>query len=550
MKLEPFFTSLNIEEEKLPKPKSFNFPFNHTPNGISFLAASILKEELKNKKLNHNFDALGKMFGVLVVENCNGEFGFLKAYSGKLGNNFKPKGFVPPLFDVHDNDGFFKHEEKKIDLLTEELNLLQSSDAYLSFKKSLIDTREKTAETLLEMKNKLRKEKEKRRREREREKERLSTKDIVELNEKLNEQSKRGQMSFKKEKKQLYKELLFIEEKFKEEEKKILVKKDERKILSSNLQRKLFESYSFLNANQERKNLIELFQETSFKVPPSGAGECCAPRLLQFAYSNGLTPICFTEFWWGASPDSEIRVHNQHYPACRGKCGPILKHMLSGLSVDPDPLTPTNKVKKVVVLYEDEYLVAVDKPAGILSVPGKEIAYSVASIIKNQFPNIEGPGLVHRLDYETSGVMLIAKSLKVYKLLQAQFTARTIKKNYVALLQKLITHNNGEVCLPLRADIINRPRQLVCYKYGKQAATEYQVLTTDKNEVRIEFRPITGRTHQLRVHAAHKLGLNSPIKGDSLYGKRGERLFLHAKKIVFQHPISGKKTTVISPVPF
>ncbi|MDC0296955.1 pseudouridine synthase [Crocinitomicaceae bacterium] len=536
--------------DKLDVPKRFNFPFNHAPNNLSLFAASKLKEELHGLGLKHNFDALGKMFGVLVVEAQNGELGFIKAFSGKLDDNIKPKGFVPPLFDVHNSRGFFKHEEKKIDLLTKEINLLESSRDYLSLKTSLLNARQKKAEELLNMKEKLRQGKEKRKIERDTQKAIVSSKSFIELNNKLNEQSKRDQMSFKKAKKQLDKELLFLEEKFKAVEDKIFAKKESRKGLSSSLQRKVFESYSFLNATQERKNLVELFEKTAFKRPPSGAGECCAPRLLQFAYSNSLKPICFTEFWWGASPDSEIRLHNQHYPACRGKCGPILKHMLKGLSVDPDPLAPINELEKVLVLHEDEDLLAVEKPAGLLSVPGKEIAYSLASIIKKQFPHIEGPGLVHRLDYETSGVVLIAKSLKVYQLLQKQFTSRTIKKTYVAILQNSISHDTGTVRLPLRADIINRPRQLVCFDHGKQAATEYQQLNSDKNGVRVQFHPITGRTHQLRVHAAHKLGLNSPILGDSLYGKRGGRLFLHAQEIVFQHPVSGKSITVISAVPF
>ena len=550
MNLEQFFTSLNTEKDKRPIPKSFNHPFNHEPNEISLFAASILKKKLQKNEVNHNFDALGKMFGVLVVEAHNGELGFIKAFSGKLDDNIKPNGFVPPLFDVHNSRGFFKHEEKKIDLLTKEINLLESSSDYLSLKKTLLNARQKKAEELLNMKEKLRQGKEKRKIERDTQKAIIPTKSFVELNEELNEQSKRDQMSFKKEKKQLDKELLFLEEKFKAIEDKIVAKKESRKALSSNLQRKLFESYSFLNAKQERKNLVELFEETAFKLPPSGAGECCAPRLLQFAYSNSLKPICFTEFWWGASPDSEIRLHDQHYPACRGKCGPILKHMLNGLSVDPDPLAPISELEKVLVLHEDEDLLAVEKPAGLLSVPGKEITYSLASIIKKQFPHIEGPGLVHRLDYETSGVVLIAKSLKVYQLLQKQFASRTIKKTYVAILQNTISHNKGTVQLPLRADIINRPRQLVCFNHGKQATTEYQQLISNKNGVRVQFHPITGRTHQLRVHAAHKLGLNSPIMGDSLYGKRGKRLFLHAQEIVFQHPVSGKSISVISPAPF
>lgn len=550
MNLEQFFTSLNTEKDKLPIPKSFNYPFNHEPNEISLFAAFILKKQLQKNELNHNFDALGKMFGVLVVEEPSGSFGFLKAFSGKLDNNLKPKGFVPQLFDVHDEKCFFKIGEKQIDILTEEVNQLQSAEDYLSLKKTLFDFRKKSEETVLEMKKQLRLGKEKRRKERLKQKEILSTKDFFILNEKLNEQSKSDQLSFKKEKEAFKKKRLLIEDALKTEEYKIIAKKQERKNLSSSLQTKLFESYSFLSAKREQKNLIELFEETGFKLPPSGAGECCAPRLLQFAYSNHLKPICFTEFWWGASPSSEIRSHNQHYPACRGKCGPILKHMLQGLSVDADPLTPTSEIEKVVVLYEDEDIIAVEKPANILSVPGKEITYSLSSIIQKQFPNIDGPGLVHRLDYETSGVVLVAKSLTVYKSLQAQFTSRTIKKKYIAILQVPLTNERGTISLPLRSDVINRPRQLVCFDYGKQATTEYRQVKFDEAGIRIEFHPITGRTHQLRVHAAHKLGLNSPIKGDRLYGTTDRRLFLHAEKIVFQHPVSGKITEVVSSVPF
>ena len=259
--------------------------------------------------------------------------------------------------------------------------------------------------------------------------------------------------------------------------------------MSAQIQSKIFEHYSFYNAKKEKKNLLALFENTAFGTPPSGAGECCAPRLLQYAYENGLSPICFTEFWWGRSPESEIRIHQNHYPACRGKCGPILQHMLEGIEVDSDPLIPVEKIKAVPVLYEDDLVIAVEKPANLLSVPGKEIEYSLTSIVKKQFPTIQGPGLVHRLDYETSGIVLIGKTMDSYKALQKQFLSRTVQKKYVALLERPIDSDLGEINLPLTLDIFNRPRQLVCFEKGKPALTKYRLINNKKG-TRIEFFPL------------------------------------------------------------
>lgn len=542
------FNSFNCD--RLDAPSVFNFPFNHEPISIALLAAEELKKELLTEVLQHNFDATGKMFGVLVVQDLKGALGFLKAYSGKLDNNTSPEGYVPPVFDVHHKAGVFKAEEKRIDALSEEIHLLESSLEYLSLEASLKEKQKQIEETLYNKKQLLLAKKEDRKKQRVLNKELLSNEEYLVLNHTLNEQSKKEQLVYKKEKRILKVELKALEDLFEKEENKVKKKKKERSDLSSRVQHQIFESYSFLNAQKEEKNLLELFENTAFKLPPSGAGECCAPRLLQYAYSNNLRPVCFTEFWWGASPDSEIRVHGQHYPACRGKCGPILQHMLKGISVDDDPLKKNKEISELKILFEDDVVLAIEKPADILSVPGKEIRHSLTSLLKKQFPEIEGPGLVHRLDYETSGVILVAKTLEVYKDLQKQFTSRTIKKKYVAILQNSISLDYGKINLPLRVDLYNRPRQLVCFKHGKKAETEFRVLDSTKTSVRVSFFPITGRTHQLRVHAAHKSGLNSPIKGDSLYGSSAERLFLHAEEIKFEHPVSGKIITLISPAPF
>ena len=378
----------------------------------------------------------------------------------------------------------------------------------------------------------------------------LSSAAYEEFNHRLNEQSKQEQITFKKERKALQMHLELLRQKFKKAEGLIEKKKRERKKLSAQIQAKIFEHYSFYNAKKEKKNLLTLFENTVFGTPPSGAGECCAPRLLQYAYENGLSPICFTEFWWGKSPESEIRIHQNHYPACRGKCvGPILQHMLEGIEVDSDPLIPVEKIKLSLSLYEDDLVIAVEKPANLLSVPGKEIEYSLTSIVKKQFPTIQGPGLVHRLDYETSGIVLIGKTMDSYKALQKQFLSRTVQKKYVALLERPIDSDLGEINLPLTPDIFNRPRQLVCFEKGKQALTKYRLINNKKG-TRIVFFPVTGRTHQLRVHAAHQKGLNSPILGDSLYGNSNDRLFLHAASLVFKHPQTNEIIEVDSTVPF
>ncbi len=545
-----YFNPIHFDSNKITVPSCFNFPFNNKPSAISLLAAEQVKNELKSNKLKHDFGAQGKMFGVLIVKSPQGNLGFLKAFSGKLEQNEQPKGYVPPVFDVHQTGGFFKKAEQQLDLLTEEVLFLENTPRYQELKKKLEEKQKEHQDTILEMKYKLKQHKALRKKERDSTIKTHSPRDYEHLNQQLNEISKQEQIVFKKEKKALQKSLEGLSLELKIEENKIKKKKIERRELSSRIQTTIFESYSFLNAKNKTKNLLELFEKTSFDLPPSGAGECCAPRLLQHAYKNNFEVICFTEFWWGASPQSEIRMHKQHYPACRGKCGPILHHMLEGIKVDKDPLIPLHKIDSVPVLYEDDSVIVVDKPANILSVPGKEIEYSLSSILQKQFPNIEGPGLVHRLDFETSGIVLVAKNMSCYKTLQKQFTSRSIRKKYVAILQESIASDSGTITLPLRVDLFNRPRQLVCFEHGKNTLTKYSIIKNKKTETRIAFYPVTGRTHQLRVHSAHKKGLNSPILGDSLYGTADKRLFLHAASLVFEHPITNKKIEIHSRVPF
>jgi tRNA pseudouridine32 synthase/23S rRNA pseudouridine746 synthase len=337
---------------------------------------------------------------------------------------------------------------------------------------------------------------------------------------------------------------------------------DERRRRSQELQLWLFDQYRFLNANGERRRLVNVWQDyhcsarisKKYPLPPGGTGDCCAPKLLQWAYSQGLKPLCMAEFWWGPSPKTEVRQHGQFYPACRGKCKPVLTWMLQGLEVDPNPEEVLGQPHLGIdIVYEDEWLVVVNKPSGLLSVPGRIGTYSVATILHERYP---GSQLVHRLDMGTSGLLVAAKDRTVYAALQQQFTNRNIQKTYIALLEGIPVQSKGTISLPLLCDPINRPRQVVDYERGKEAVTDYEVIvntsasSSDKSMTRIRLSPHTGRTHQLRMHCAHSDGLGCPILGDELYGHPADRLYLHAERLELTHPATGERMTFELPPDF
>jgi tRNA pseudouridine32 synthase/23S rRNA pseudouridine746 synthase len=331
---------------------------------------------------------------------------------------------------------------------------------------------------------------------------------------------------------------------------KIEVLKKERKEKSNYLQQTLFSKYAFLNSKKELKNLLAIFKNPAVK-PPAGSGECAAPKLLQYAFENNLTPITMAEFWWGTSPNMTVRQHKNFYPACQGRCRPILTHMLEDLPMDANLLLKNlSKDKELKIIYEDAALIVVHKPTELLSVPGKEIKDAVYTRIKEKYPTATGPLIVHRLDMSTSGILLLTKTKEANKILQSQFVNRTIKKRYVALLDGNLSGNSGTIKLPLRVDLDDRPKQLVDFTYGKAAETKWEVLRRENGKTRVYFYPITGRTHQLRVHAAHTKGLNIPIVGDDLYGRKESRLHLHAEFIEFLHPTTNKKMSFTIPPEF
>jgi tRNA pseudouridine32 synthase/23S rRNA pseudouridine746 synthase len=330
----------------------------------------------------------------------------------------------------------------------------------------------------------------------------------------------------------------------------------EHKEMSQQLQLWLFQQYRMLNAHGETKDLVEIWHDyhqnpkiqKKFPLPPGGTGDCCAPKLLQYAYQHHLKPVCMAEFWWGPSPQSEIRRHGEFYPACRGKCKPVLTWMLQGLDVDPDPETSGFLHQGIELIYEDEAIAVVYKPSGMLSVPGKADSFSVATWAKERWAESMLP---HRLDLMTSGVMLVAKTPEAYHSLQEQFAAHTIKKKYLAVVEGKVQQEHGVIDLPLSSDPLNRPRQIVDHEHGKRAITEYRVQACAEQAGRVvtllALYPHTGRTHQLRMHCAHKEGLGCPIVGDELYGHKADRLYLQAESIAFVHPTTGKRMHLFCP---
>ena len=339
---------------------------------------------------------------------------------------------------------------------------------------------------------------------------------------------------------------------------------EEKSNRSRALQLWLFRQFNFLNAHGQSMNLCDIFDKERCRIPPSGAGECCAPKLLQFAYQHHLHPVCMAEFWLGASPKGEIRYDGEYYPACQSKCKPILRHMLQGLEVDEHPLIPMmrEKAKEMRIIYDDEYLLAVFKPAGMLAVKGNVDAPSVESVIQETYPDVSGPLIVHRLDMDTSGIMIIAKNKDIHKALQIQFYKHEIRKRYIALLDGIVKDDKGTISLPLSPNALDRPRQMVNHEHGKDAITEYEVLERKDGRTLVAFYPLTGRTHQLRVHAASEEGLGCPIVGDRLYApskkiqdsvfkvQGSTRLFLHAESIDFTHPITGERIHLEEPADF
>jgi len=520
-------------------PDKFTFPFYYEPDELSIIAAGALQKYLETQTdFEHNFGlneshegfVIGKMFGILVVQNQNNELGYLWAFSGKLAESNQHPLFVPTVFDMLEENSYFKKEEIILNQYNKKIEKLENDKNYLAALKHLEQTKLQAKEEIQAQKEFIKQGKKSRA-----EKRKTPSAEAI---EQLNKESQEEGILLKKMTQHWNYKITEATEAVTVFTTPINQIKEERKEKSATLQQQLFAEYAFLNQYQELKSIGEIFKGN----PPAGAGECAAPKLLHYAFKHQLKPITMAEFWWGKSPKGEMRKHKQFYPACIGKCEPILKHMLQGIPMEENPFAINQaEGKELEIVFEDEYLLLVNKPAEFLSVPGKQITDSVQTRIKAIHPNAM---IVHRLDMSTSGLLLFGKTQEIYKKLQAQFINRKVQKRYVALLDGIIKADNGTIDLPLRGDLYNRPNQIVCYEYGKSSQTHWEVIEREDNKTLVYFYPITGRTHQLRVHAAHPLGLNTPIVGDDLYGTKANRLHLHAESISFQHPISNETLTI------
>jgi len=543
------YFSTSINEIKLPS--KFTFPFYYEPHPLCEFAASEVQNYLQTQTdFEHNFglapskkgSVIGKMFGILVVQNTKNEIGYITSVSGKLAEKNIHKKFVPPVYDMLTKDSYFLKEEQVLNQINLDLENLENHTDYLTLLAQYNSEKRKASIDIQEKKEDLKAAKKDRNFRRLKAHSRLSLEDYATLEEALAKESLEAKYFFNNVNRYWEHTLKALKEKLSVFTKKISILKKQRKTKSAALQQYLFEQYQFLNSKKEHKNLSQLFSETSEQFPPAGSGECAAPKLLQYAFLHDLKPIAMAEFWWGQSPNKEIRKHQQFYPACQGKCKPILTHMLSGIEMDTNPLLQNPAIgKELETVFEDESLIVIYKPEDFLSVPGIHIQDSVYTRVKQGVKNISGPIIVHRLDMSTSGILVLAKNKKAHKDLQSQFINKTVHKRYTALLDGIVNDNTGTINLPLRVDLDDRPRQLVCYEHGKPAETNWEVIERKNGKTKIHFYPISGRTHQLRVHASHALGLNIPIIGDDLYGKKSNRLYLHADTLEFTHPTSKQK---------
>ena len=601
--------TLNVS---IPSPRQFTYPFCYEVDPLAEAASLELQRYIADADLMSTEKGCGKMFGVLVVEYEDEEGalqrGFLAAYSGLLGGRNDWPYFVPPVFDAQQPDGHFKRTEREISAINSEIRAIENDPEYLQSVAQHEQTKKRLQAEVDAFKA-----------------------EVDAAKARRDARRKSGEPLSEEEQAEMIRESQFMKAELRRRRKameqanstlhiphstflKSLQRK--RKQMSDELQRWLFAAYRMLNAKGEERDLIDIFREYTHAMPPAGAGDCCAPKLLQYAYLHHLRPVCMAEFWWGESPASEIRHHLHYYPACRSKCLPILTHMLKGLDVAPNPLAQKRHSAEPRVLYADEYIMVVDKPVGMLSVPGKaesvrsEFSDSANISVEEYFANLQLPTnsqlpteqftigeadnsklkiqnskflkAAHRLDMDTSGLLVLARTEQAYVELQRQFASRETVKRYEAVLSgvptqnsKLKTQNSSTqpsgcleaISLPLIADINDRPRQRVDMEHGKPALTLYNIVevravdantavayTTkkvDKGRTLIHLYPKTGRTHQLRVHCAHPLGLACPILGDPLYGiERADRMYLHAAELTFRHPVTGETMHFLSPSGF
>ena len=537
------FHPLDVDTAAMELPRRFTCPFCYEPHPLALMAAKHVQQYVASRDDWADELSAGKMLGVLVVRSEDSQLGYLAAFSGNLAGSVRHDFFVPPVYDLLDPQGEFKQGEAQITAINHELERMEQSPELADIRRRESLARQEQADEIGDFKALMARHK------LERDERRQRGNLTPEDQEALLNQSRYEKAELKRIRQRHEAKISEIVEEMDIFCRNMAALRARRKAMSEALQERIFRLFVVSNARGERRDLVEVFKPLG-TLPPAGAGECCAPRLLNYAFVNHLLPVCMAEFWWGASPVGEVRHHGHFYPACRSKCKPILDFMLQGLDVEDNPLEQPMGDAGLDIIYDDRWLTVVNKPSGMLTVPGKALEDSLLTRYQAAHPEATGPIVVHRLDQETSGLVLFAKDKASHKALQQQFENHTISKRYIALLDGVVQQDEGVIDLPIRPDVDDRPRQRVDHEHGKPAVTRYRVLERRGPVTRIELEPLTGRTHQLRVHASHPLGLNCPIVGDRLYGTASSRLMLHAQSITFTHPATGRELSVEAPPEF
>ena len=541
-----------------------NNPFDYIPDRVCHEAFRELcgrLEALKNSGRPGDVNFMreleaGKMLGVLIADGADGVRHTLYAFSGQLGHGgFHFPGFVGPVFDYLQPDGHFKTHERDISRQNLDISRFET-DILPPVRKEYERVRNAFDAEVSAARDKYRESKSAR-------DARRKAGDVSDAElAAMIRQSQFEKAELHRLKKRVTAQLEPYATRLKEAEAQLSAMKEKRRADSEALQQWLFTNFRLLNARGESRSLSEIFADTPMRIPPSGAGECCAPKLLQAAYLQGWQPMAMAEYWYGRGKEGEVRIHGRHYPACRGKCRPVLGWMLQGLDIEPplDSDCDADTDLEPEVIFENRWFCVVDKPSGILSVPGKGTAISVQQWLEAKYGPERDVKVVHRLDQDTSGLLIAAFGPVAYKALQFLFATRQVKKTYVADLegdyQSRGVPQKGRIELPLSPDWLDRPRQRVDLDTGKDAVTGYEFLSVKDGHTRVEFHPLTGRTHQLRVHSASDAGLGMPIVGDRLYGHGNdcphnrERLHLHAMTLEFISPFDRRPCRFDSPLPF
>ena len=537
-------TILKVLHTTILPPSRMNNPLNYTPHPLCVMAAEEVRRMVReNAVMSSETRKSGKMFGVLVVETPDGNTGYLAAYSGQIAGRSNWDGFVPAVFDYLQDGGYFKTCEAEITAINKQVRLMETSEERRRLLSHLDETIAKAASEEQAYKTLMHESKARR------DSERAAGGVTPEREAEMTRESQFQKAELRRMRRRNADTIAMAREACHRYDTSISLLKQKRRTMSDRLQEWLFHHFVMLNKDGDSRSLTDIFRTSLSASPPAGAGECCEPRLLQYAFSHAMTPKCMAMFWIGASPEGEIRHEQTYYPACRSKCKPILEWMLGKDIVKDDTFITQHNGDNLTIIYQDSDIIVVDKPAGMLSVPGKNDAPSVLSLLQRKMEDNIFP--VHRLDMDTSGLMVFVRNKKAQRNLQRQFETHSIVKRYIALLERKPDSEQGTISLPLSPDMADRPRQMVDYRHGKQALTHYRLCTSPSTPMRrqfltvgdnlVELSPLTGRTHQLRVHCAHPDGLASPIVGDRLYGTTNHpRLCLHAEYLEFRHPTTGE----------